>query len=402
MKKLLMLLAVAGFSTAVMAQEETTPELKNGFVMNSFWSNWFVEANASYNAFYSNEEKHADYSKSPLKHFRRSYGLSVAIGKRFTPVLALRTKLSGFWGKSVLGFYGKGYGDARVGEIQRPGDDYCNAIKYFNLQEQFMVNLSNLFCGYNEARVWNVTPYAGVGVIRNCSYDTWELGFSGGIQNSWRLSDRFKLNLDLNYNICGDDFEGEGNVWGGHNQKNHDHWFSAEIGLTYNISKKFDWDRVPDVEAIKQLNQAQLDALNAQLADANAEIERLRNQPIPEPKETVVTQSVKDFITTPISVFFNLNKTEIAVLKDLVNVKALAKFAIENDRNILVTGYADSATGTPEHNMWLSDKRAERVKNELINMGVKPEKISTAHFGGVEILTPVDFNRRATVQITED
>jgi hypothetical protein len=42
------------------------------------------------------------------------------------------------------------------------------------------------------------------------------------------------------------------------------------------------------------------------------------------------------------------------------------------------------------------------VKNELINMGVKPEKISTAHFGGVEILTPVDFNRRATVQITED
>ncbi len=118
--------------------------------------------------------------------------------------------------------------------------------------------------------------------------------------------------------------------------------------------------------------------------------------------ETIVTQSVKDFITTPISVFFNLNKTEIAVLKDLVNVKALAKFAIENDRSILVTGYADSATGTPEHNMWLSDKRAERVKNELINMGVKPEKITTAHFGGVEILTPIDFNRRATVQITEE
>ena len=209
------------------------------------------------------------------------------------------------------------------------------------------------------------------------------------------------LEIDLNYNICGDDFEGEGNVWGGHNQKNHDHWFTAEVGLTYSLGKT-NWDPVPDVDAIKQLSQAQLDALNAQLADANAEIERLRNQPAPEPVETIVTQSVKDFITTPISVFFNLNKTEIAVLKDLVNVKALAKFAIENDRSILVTGYADSATGTPEHNMWLSDKRAERVKNELINMGVKPEKITTAHFGGVEILTPIDFNRRATVQITEE
>lgn len=402
MKKLFMLLAVVSFSTAVMAQEETTPELKNGFVMNSFWSNWFVEADASYSAFYSNEEKWADYSKSPFKHFRRSYGLSFAIGKRFTPVLGLRTKISGFWGKSVIGKYKGGYGDERVGVMNIPGDQYCNGVKYFNLQEQFMVNLSNLFCGYNETRVWNVTPYAGIGMVRNCSYNTWELAFSGGIQNTWRLNDRFKLNLDLSYNMCGDDFEGEGNRYGGHNQKNHDHWFTAEVGLTYNLSKKYDWDRVPDVDAIKQLSQAQLDALNAQLADANAEIERLRNQPAPEPVETVVTQSVKDFITTPISVFFNLNKTEIAVLKDLVNVKALAKFAIENDRSILVTGYADSATGTPEHNMWLSDKRAERVKNELINMGVKPEKITTAHFGGVEILTPIDFNRRATVQITEE
>ena len=400
MKKILMLLAVVSFSTAAMAQEET-PVLKDGFVMNSFWSNWFVEANASYSAFYSNEEKPADYSSSPFKHFRRSYGLSFAVGKRFTPVITLRTKLSGFWGKSVLGYEG----DEHVGRItpgHYVGEDYCNAIKYFNLQEQFMLNLSNLFCGYNETRVWNVIPFAGVGVVRNCSYNTWELGFSTGIQNTWRLNDRFRLNAELSYNIVGDDFEGEDSkTWGGHENANHDHWFTAEIGLTYNLGKT-NWNPVPDVDAIKQLSQAQLDALNAQLADANAEIERLRNQPAPEPVETIVTQSVKDFITTPISVFFNLNKTEIAVLKDLVNVKALAKFAIENDRSILVTGYADSATGTPEHNMWLSDKRAERVKNELINMGVKPEKITTAHFGGVEILTPIDFNRRATVQITED
>ena len=33
---------------------------------------------------------------------------------------------------------------------------------------------------------------------------------------------------------------------------------------------------------------------------------------------------------------------------------------------------------------------------------VKPENITTTHYGGVEILTPVDFNRRATVQITEE
>ncbi|MBP5742948.1 MAG: OmpA family protein, partial [Paludibacteraceae bacterium] len=267
-----------------------------------------------------------------------------------------------------------------------------------------LFNLSNMLCGYNPDRVWNLSPYLGAGVVRNCSYNTWELAASVGLQNTWRLGDRMKLNLDLGYTLTGDDFEGEGNVWGGHNQANHDHWFTAEVGLSFDISKTNKFNAVPDVDALKALSQSQIDALNAQLRDANGTIADLRNKlaNMPEPSTTVIDNTVKEFITTPVSVFFNLDKTEIAVLKDLVNVRALAKFAKENDRSILVTGYADSATGSVEHNQWLSEKRAERVANELINMGISPSKITTAAMGGVDILSPVDFNRRATVQITEE
>ena len=402
MKKFFILFAAATFSLSAMAQEE--PVLKHSVATNSFWSNWFVQANATYTAFYSNEEKPLDYTNNPFKDFRRDFGLSFAIGKWFTPGIGTRTKLSGFWGKSVLGLYGKGYGDERVGVSDVPGDHQCNHIKYFNLQQQVLFNLSNMLCGYNPNRVWNLSPYLGAGAVRNISYNTWELAASAGIQNTWRLSDRMKLNLDLSYTLTGDDFEGEGNVWGGHNQANHDHWFAAEVGLSFDISKTNKFNAVPDVDAIKALSQSQIDALNAQLRDANGTIADLRNQlaNMPEPTTTVIDNTVKEFITTPISVFFNLDKTEIAVLKDLVNVRALAKFAKENDRSILVTGYADSATGSVEHNQWLSEKRAERVANELINMGINPSKITTAAKGGVEILSPVDFNRRATVQITED
>ena len=385
MKKFLIVLALASVSLTSMAQDEE-PTLKYSVATNSFWSNWFVQANFAYSAFYSNEEKDMGFAKSPLKDFRRGLGFSVAIGKWFTPGMGLRTKFNAMDGKSVIST-----------------DADKNKIKYWNLQEQALLNLSNLLCGYNENRVWNFIPYAGVGVARNCSYNTYELVGSAGLLNTFRVSKRVAINLDLSYNLSGDDFEGRvwdnGGIGGGHENPNHDRWFAAEVGLTVNLGKAT-WNKVPDVDAIKALSQSQIDALKAQLADANAENDRLKNMLANQPKAEV-PQSVKEFITTPVSVFFNLDKTEIAELKDLVNVQALAKYAIENNNNLLVTGYADSATGSPAHNQVLSEKRAKRVADELVKMGVAESKISQEAMGGVDILSPISYNRRATVQVKE-
>jgi len=268
-----------------------------------------------------------------------------------------------------------------------------------------LLNLSNLLCGYNETRVWNFIPYFGVGVARNCSYNTYELVGSAGILNTFRLSKRVLLNLDLSYNLCGDDFEGEEHfyrgdyLYGGHKEKNHDRWITAEVGLTINLGK-VGWNKVPDVDAIKQLSQSQIDALKAQLADANAENERLKNMLANQPKEEVPA-SVKEFINAPVSVFFDLDKTNIRELRDLVNVQSLAKYAADNNSNLLVTGYADSATGSVPHNQWLSEQRANRVADEIVKMGVSEDKIEKKAMGGVDILSPISYNRRATVQIVE-
>ena len=391
MKKFLMILAFASVSMASMAQED--PTLKYSVATNSFWQNWFVQVNASWNAFYSNEEKGADFAKGPFKDFRSAPGFSVAVGKWFTPGLGLRTKFAAMNGRSVIS-----------------EDKDINDIKFWNLQEQALFNLSNMLCGYSDTRVWNFIPYAGVGITRNCSYNTYELASSLGLLNTWKLSKRVLLNLDLGFTMCGDDFEGRlgskryvdlGGKGGDPSPSNHDRWFTAELGLTFNLGR-VGWDKTPDVDAIKALSQSQIDALNAQLNDANAENARLNGrlrEALANQKPAETPKAVREFVTTPVSVFFNLDKTNIASQKDLVNIEGVAKYAKENNTNLLVTGYADSATGKPDHNQWLSDERAKTVAEELVKMGVSRDKIETVGKGGVDELSPISFNRRATVQV---
>jgi outer membrane protein OmpA-like peptidoglycan-associated protein len=378
MKKFLMVLALASVSVAGMAQETTE---KYSVATNSFWSNWFIQANVAYEAFYSNQEKGLGFSKSPFKGFRSNVSPSIAIGKWFTPGLGLRTKATGIWGRSVS-----------------TEDKSLNAMKFMNIQEQAMFNLSNLFCGYSDTRVWNFIPYAGVGFLRNFDDNVNAHAASIGVLNTWKLSRKWAVNLDLSFNISDDDIEGVDaphNVYGTSVAKT-DRYFTAEIGLTYNLGKAT-WNKVPDVDAINALHQSQLDALNAQLADANAENDRLnnliKNHKCPEAK----TVTVKEVATAPVSVFFNIGKSKIASRKDLQNVKALTETS--KDGKFVVTGYADSKTGSASFNQKLSQKRAETVANELVKMGVSRDNIEIVAAGGVDSLTPISYNRRATVEI---
>jgi outer membrane protein OmpA-like peptidoglycan-associated protein len=384
MKKFFMMLALAGVSVAGMAQNET-PEVKYSVATNSFWSNWFVSADVAYGAFYSDEEKGKGFGYSPFKDFRRNLGASVAIGKWFTPGIGLRTKGTGIWGRSVQGT-----------------DVDKNAIKFFNIQEQVLFNLSNMLCGYNETRVWNFIPYAGVGFLRNCSDNINGHGISAGLLNNFRLSKHVALNIDLGFNLFDDNvFPGAEAAAAdyGNSIAKSDRYFTGEVGLTFNLGKAT-WNKVPDVDALKALSQSQIDALNAQLSDEQAENARLKNQlanqkPVVETK----TVTVKEMMTAPVSVFFNIAQSKIASKKDLQNVKELANIAKEKNAKLVVTGYADSKTGNANLNQKLSQKRAETVADELVKMGVSRDNIEVVAAGGVNDLSPISYNRRATVAI---
>jgi outer membrane protein OmpA-like peptidoglycan-associated protein len=253
-----------------------------------------------------------------------------------------------------------------------------------------------MLCGYNENRVWNFIPFVGGGIGRSMTINQYGMDLSAGILNEFRVSRHVAINLELGWIRSEGDVDGYDQVAGDRGWVSHDNNLYAELGLTFNLGKAT-WNKVPDVDAIKALSQSQIDALNAQLNDANAENARLKNLLANQkPAETV-----KEFVATPVSVFFNLDKTNIASQKDLINVQAIAKYAKENNTKLNVNGYADSATGKADHNQWLSEQRAATVADELVKMGVSRDNITTKGNGGVDELSPISFNRRATVTVAE-
>ena len=389
MKKFVIGAALLGMSMTAFAQQ-ADPTLKYSVATNSFWSNWFIQVGGDYNIWYSNQEHGRRLDNGGNYNFlskqRRSFGGSVAIGKWFTPGIGLRTKLQGFNSKKI----------GAVGVTSQ---------HFWSLNEHIMFNLSNLFMGYNPERVWNISPFIGGGMARNMSVNRYVMQLSAGINSSWRLCRNLDLYAEAGWNRMEDNFDGNemaqlSNTHYGRGWEDKDNHLYAEIGLTFKLGKAT-WNKTPDVDAIKALSQSQIDALNSQLNDLNAENGKLRKELAEKPKTTVLTKSLKEFVATPISVFFNIGKIDVALLKDLVNVRALAKYAIENNSHILVTGYADSSTGTPAINQRLSEQRANTIVEELVKMGVNRSNIRTAAGGGVKMLEYPDYDRRATVQIVD-
>jgi outer membrane protein OmpA-like peptidoglycan-associated protein len=396
MKKLFLMLAVASLSLNAMAQEDPTE--KYSVSTNSFWSNWFVQVGVNWNAGYLGTDNifSNPFYKFPLgagpkdtEHSTlTSLGFSLAVGKWFTPGLGLRTKVNGLW-----------LGKAFDGDVPM----------YLGVNEHVLFNLHNLLGGYDESRVWNFIPYIGAGVAHTFKTPAGmskagTYTFSAGLLNTFKLSQKLAANLELGYTNYGTEILGVG-ATGGIMPKHRFNQFTVEVGLTYNLGKGT-WNKTPDVDAIKALSQGQIDALNAQLTDAQSENARLKDMLANQQKEAAQTtamvaagKTVTKVVAAPVSVFFNINKSKIASKKDLQNVNDLAKVAKENNSKIVVTGYADSKTGSAEYNQKLSEKRAQTVADELVKMGIDRNNIEIVAAGGVKTLSPISYNRRATVEI---
>ena len=386
MKKMLFGLMLLGATSAMAQNQETTeiaPVDKYSVATNRFWSNWFVTAGGDYVSSYSNQELGLDLSKNPFKSFRRSWNGDITLGKWFTPVLGVRAKTQMMQLQCV---------DGR----ENPSFDMVN------VNAQLLVNVRNLFWGYQPDRIWNISLYAGTGFYRNLDKKNTSYMYTAGMLNTFNVTKRLFINLDIYGNVAVTDLDKGVSYAASKAPKgflgDKDRQLGVSLGLGVNLGK-IGWSKTPDLEAINAMHKAQTDALNASLAEQQSENDKLKGLLAKRPETSTSTVTKEVAVTTPVSVFFNLNSSRIASKKDLVNVQALVDQL--NGGKVEVYGYADSKTGSADYNKQLSERRAEAVAKELKKMGLKDEQIIIKPMGGVNELTPASYNRRVIVKVVK-
>jgi outer membrane protein OmpA-like peptidoglycan-associated protein len=391
MKKLMMALAFVGLCTAANAQcdEFATPTTnKYSVATNSFWANWFVQAGVDANVV-------SMYGQGSLFkkdwHNGRTYGFDLAVGKWFTPGIGVRGKVN--WENGA--FY-KAFRKYRHAWETPDGAKGGYAAIYFDTE----FNMSNIFCGYSDTRVWNLILYPRMGVIRNFDSGNYTSAIGGGLESSWKVAKRVSIYADLACVFTPQGFNdevpmGSKNRWWKSNQI-----VSLDLGVTYNIGKT-GWSKavsLEDYEALSAEACAKLAALRSQLkaeqdenARLRAELAKWANHKCPEPTGNVTAGST--------SVFFDLNSAKINSKKDLINLEAIAAAAKNTKATVVVRGSADSKTGSSAYNQKLSESRAQAVADELVSLGVDRSKIQVSGVGGVAEVEPFNLNRRAIVTL---
>ncbi len=378
-KTMLAALALAASGTA-MAQEAQT--VQNGdftetveystdkfkVETNRFWSNWFVSAGGGVNLYFGDHDKQVKFGK------RLAPAVDVAIGKWFTPGIGVRFAYSGL---SVKGATQTGIHSTGEEVPGKGGYGYWltkQKFNFFNFHLDAMFNVSNLLFGYNPNRVYSLSPYVGLGVMKtNDTPKATEIAGHFGLLNSFRLCDALDLNLDIRGTLVSDAFDGEAYGRGGEGM------LSATVGLTYKFKKR-GWDKA---KTVVRIDNRAINALRQQLADAEAENDRLKRalaEGNRQKAKEIVTKASANLVTFPIGKATLSNEAR-------ANLSLLAEAIKAGDGNVVytITGYADAGTGSKRINERLSKRRAEAVFNCLVKeFGVSESQLRVDHKGGVD------------------
>ena len=310
-----------------------------------------------------------------------SPNVQIGLGYQFSPVFGMRLQANGWQSKGGWnGFLPAGEKEAFTAFYK---------YKYVAPGLDFMFNLSNLFCGWNPNRVFNVTAFIGGGA--NIAWDNGEANEIGStlsslekynLENLWdgtKVRPFGRAGIDLEFKVSkavSIMLEGNANIttdkYNSKNADNPDWYFNALAGLRINLGKSHTkTEPVKEVPAPRPVE------------------EYVKPEPKPAPVEEKKVEEIRR------DVFFVINSNKIRESED-AKIKEVVDYLNQYpEAKVVVTGYADAGTGNDRINDAISAKRAAAVVKALKEKyGIEESRITEDSKGArVQPFSENDKNR---------
>jgi outer membrane protein OmpA-like peptidoglycan-associated protein len=354
---------------ALSINAQTEAVLRGG----DFWDNWYVGGrmggtmNMNGTGFF--------------KSARPAFGM--AVGKQWTPIFA--TEIQG------LGY---------VNTTNSPTMFDASDISLLGT-----MNLMNLIGGYEGIpRMFEIETLTGIGWLHhymNGEGDTNDLSARIGLNLNFNLGESkawtFSLRPAMAFNLTGQFPEKKVNF------DKDDASFELLAGLTYHFSggngeHYFTMVPVTDPLVVAAMNEevndlrelvAAKDIELVGLADELQVVQEQLNECLS--KASAAAGDTMSVVETVVAFRFNEALVETS---QMPSIERVAAFLNENQNvNVTVNGYA-SPEGTEEYNLKLSQRRADAVKNILVDKyGISPSRISAIGHGVGDIFSEPAWNR---------
>ncbi len=335
--------------------QQDAPEVIDLYRPYTIADNWFVQLGVGGDmSLAENTGGHAGFGNV-------GPAFDIALGRNFSRVWATRFNIA----------YHQQYGwasDDAIKSHQAIGKGkYGFKMGMAHLDE--LVNLTNIFCPYDEKRKLNVQMFAGVGV--NYSWDfkkdtkDWEnygypvdksdqisLDLRAGLQFSYMVSEGIDVTMQGAYHMVNDGYNGVKTKKG----FGFDSYVSASVGLTLYLPDHYGDYRY------KKIRKAELNSLRElpQVADY------LDNEKKKEYRQREANEKVAFGQQMLTRVSFYVDR---AFVNDdqMENLRIVADFLKKHPEvDIVVKSYNGASKGTESPDMKLAQRRAEAVRKALV------------------------------------
>ena len=314
---------------AVNAQEDGNRDengkvVRGPYLTNQLGDNWFVNLGGGINLFYDNSD------------WAVGGALNINAGKWITPAVGARVGYNGISGMDGLFSY---------------------------IHADALWNISNAIGGYKETRLWDFVPYLHAGLIVDKPIAGKEWAAGAGLLNIIRLSDRIDLTLDV-----------RGNTYKRYSRAGYISvavGFSVNLGKT-NFTRAANWHNPEDVAALEAAaaSAAALAAANAALEAEKEDLKKANDELAG--KNSDLEKALEDATglkeVGPAAFYFEIGKTTLSA-KELEHLDFYLKNVLPHVKGktvSVITGSADKKTGSAKRNQYLCEKRAEYLKNLMV------------------------------------